>query len=107
MSSAPRANFLGSCLQWQLGGARAQWLWSYEADVDVDADAGFDGDDKSDNDDGADRQLLPGIWRQILEDVSLDPPSTLPLLFLVSVHGFLHAVLPNASMGMHCCLTFQ
>ena len=61
----------------------------------------------ADNDDGADRQLLPGIWRQILEDVSLGLPSTLPLLFLVSMHWFLHALLPNASMGMHCCLMFQ
>ena len=44
-SSSPGANCLGSRLQWQLGGARAQWLWSSAAgdtDVDADADADFD-----------------------------------------------------------------
>ena len=66
----------------------------------------------ADNDDGADRQLLPGIWRQILEDVSLGLPSTLPLIFLVRMHCFLpvqwgctvaycfdgDALLPNVSV---------
>ena len=42
--SSPGGNCLASCLQWQVGGARAQWLWSSEAgNTDVDAD--FDDDD--------------------------------------------------------------
>ena len=43
VSSSLGANCSGSGLQWQLGGARAQWLWSSEAgNTDVAADAGTD-----------------------------------------------------------------
>ena len=51
VSSSPGANCLGSCLQWQPGGARAQWLWSSEAgDTDMDADTHADSDDDDDED---------------------------------------------------------
>ena len=56
MSSSPGANCLGSCLQWQPGGARAQWLWSSQAgntDIDADTDNDFD-------DDGEDLFLAAG-----------------------------------------------
>ena len=43
VSSSLGANRLGSGLQWQLGGARAQWLWSSEAgNTDVAADTDHD-----------------------------------------------------------------
>ena len=70
-SSSSGANCLGSCPQWQPGGARAQWLWSSEAgdtDVDADTDADFDdddedmfladGDDKYDDDGDAGLRLI-------------------------------------------------
>ena len=49
LSSWLGANCSGSGLQWQLGGARAQWLWSSEAgntDVAADTDADFVVDDE-------------------------------------------------------------
>ena len=49
LSSSLGANCSGSGLQWQLGGARAQWLWSSEAantDVAADTDADFVVDDE-------------------------------------------------------------
>ena len=49
LSSSLGANCSGSGLQWQLGGARAQWLWSSEAgntDVVADTDADFVVDDE-------------------------------------------------------------
>ena len=49
-SSSPGANCLGSCPQWQPGGARAQWLWSSEAG-DNDVDAGTDADSDDDDED--------------------------------------------------------
>ena len=50
LSSSLGANCLGSGLQWQLGGARAQWLWSSEAgntDVAADTDTDFVVDDEA------------------------------------------------------------
>ena len=50
LSSSLGANCSGSGLQWQLGGARAQWLWSSEAgntDVAADTDTDFVVDDEA------------------------------------------------------------
>ena len=71
LSSSLGANCSGSGLQWQLGGARAQWLWSSEAgntDVAADTDADFvvgdedlflaGGDDEDDDDGDAGLRLI-------------------------------------------------